>query len=138
MPSFAIESVVRFGHCDPAAIVFYPRYFEMISNLVEDWFSLGIGESLATLLNERGVVTPTARFEVDFVRPSRFGERLTFELQVTGTGRSSCTLGIRAVCGDELRMQVRQVLVFFDQAAGRPVRIPDDILRRMRPFIRPS
>ena len=26
---------VRFAHCDPAGIVFYPRYFEMLNELVE-------------------------------------------------------------------------------------------------------
>ena len=28
---FSHEQRVRFGHCDPAGIVFYPRYFEMIN-----------------------------------------------------------------------------------------------------------
>ena len=29
--------LVRFAHCDPAGIVFFPRYMEMFNNLVEDW-----------------------------------------------------------------------------------------------------
>ena len=31
------EILVRFGDCDPAGIVYYPRYMEMFNNLVEDW-----------------------------------------------------------------------------------------------------
>ena len=36
--SFTTTRKVRFEHCDPAGIVFYPRYFEMINGTVEDWF----------------------------------------------------------------------------------------------------
>ena len=38
MSAFQREILVRFGHCDAAGWVFYPRYFEMISDFVEDWF----------------------------------------------------------------------------------------------------
>ncbi|CPO21707.1 4-hydroxybenzoyl CoA thioesterase [Bordetella pertussis] len=34
---FVSEVEVRFRHCDPAGIVFYPRYFEMINDFVEEW-----------------------------------------------------------------------------------------------------
>ena len=32
---FTAEMTVAFRHCDPAGIVFYPRYFEMINDFVE-------------------------------------------------------------------------------------------------------
>ena len=32
------EVLVQFAHCDPAGIVFYARYFEIINEVVEDWF----------------------------------------------------------------------------------------------------
>lgn len=38
MAAFQREILVRFGHCDAAGWVFYPRYFELISDFVEDWF----------------------------------------------------------------------------------------------------
>ena len=34
--------LVRFADCDPAGIVFYPRYMEMFNALVEDWFREGL------------------------------------------------------------------------------------------------
>ena len=33
--SFTLTQKVLFKHCDPAGIVFYPRYFEMINDCVE-------------------------------------------------------------------------------------------------------
>src|SRR5690242_12783792 len=45
MAAFQREVLVRFGHCDAAGWVFYPRYFEMISDFVEDWFEDGLEAS---------------------------------------------------------------------------------------------
>ena len=41
------EITVEWGDCDPAGIVFYPRYLEMFNNLVEDWFCDGLKLSFA-------------------------------------------------------------------------------------------
>ena len=30
---------IRFSHCDPAGIVFFPQYLVMSNALVEDWFN---------------------------------------------------------------------------------------------------
>ena len=39
MTVFTVDIPVRFQHTDPAGIVFYPRYFEMINQVIEDWFA---------------------------------------------------------------------------------------------------
>ena len=39
MAVFETVIPVRFQHCDPAGIVFYPRYLEMINQTVEEWFA---------------------------------------------------------------------------------------------------
>ena len=36
---FYSDMLVRFSHCDPAGIIFYPHYFVMFNGLVEDWFN---------------------------------------------------------------------------------------------------
>ena len=40
---FEEEVLGRGAHTDPAGIVFYPRYFEMINAQVEDWFTGPLG-----------------------------------------------------------------------------------------------
>ena len=35
---FTKQEKVRFKHVDYAGIVFYPRFLEMLNDLVEDWF----------------------------------------------------------------------------------------------------
>ena len=45
--TFYSDMLVRFSHCDPAGIVFYPQYFIMFNGLVEDWFNQGLGLNYA-------------------------------------------------------------------------------------------
>ena len=134
MAAFERQVKVRFAHCDPAAIVFYPRYFEMINGVVEDWFDEQLLNPFRAMLQSRGVVVPTAHFTVDFDRASELGDVLTFALEVASVGRTSLTLRIEARCGAEVRLTAKQVLVFADQGSRRPLPIPADILNKIRSF----
>ncbi len=89
---FISQVEVRFRHCDPAGIVFYPRYFEMINDFVEEWFDKGMGLPFHALHVERHIGTPTASVQCDFSAPSRWHERLrqVLEVQRIGGRRSRC------------------------------------------------
>lgn len=134
MAAFQREVLVRFGHCDAAGWVFYPRYFEMISDFVEDWFEDGLAASAPGLFHHKQILTPSVHFTVDFTRPTRYGDRLTFNLWTLKTGKTSCELRIEASHQGELRMRVRQVLVFISAATGRSTPIPPELISRMQRF----
>ena len=72
MAAYQREILVRFGHCDAAGWVFYPRYFEMISDFVEDWFEEGLLASAPGLFHHKQLLTPSVHFTVDFVKPTRY------------------------------------------------------------------
>lgn len=98
---FRRRLTVRFRHCDPAGIVFFPRYLEMLNDLFED-FMAGLGHPFAALHGsdaapgaETGGV-PTVRVEADFLAPSRLGDQLELTLGVARLGRSSVTLACEA------------------------------------------
>jgi 4-hydroxybenzoyl-CoA thioesterase len=133
--TFKREILVRFAHCDPAGWVFYPRYFEMVSDFVEDWFAAGLGASAPELLRRQSLLTPSVHFTADFVKPARFGERLLFTLAVRRIGRTSCELQIEASLAGATRMRMRQVLVLLSATSGRAVAIPPRIGRQMRRFL---
>ncbi|QNU62147.1 acyl-CoA thioesterase [Vreelandella titanicae] len=119
--AFTTQRKVRFQHCDPAGIVFYPRYFEMINSVVEDWFEEVVQRDFNQLHVESGTGVPTAAIDTQFHAPSRLGERLTFELTVQAVGRSSLTLQIIAYCGDQKRLTSRSTLVYVDLNSGQPM-----------------
>jgi 4-hydroxybenzoyl-CoA thioesterase len=131
LSDFILQQKVRFQHCDPAGIVFYPRYFEMISETVEEWFAQRLGVPFAALHGERGAAVPTASLKIDFYSPSRLGDALEFRLRPTRIGRSSVALSIEARCGGERRLSMESTLVFTDGGGGKPSAWPGDIRGRI-------
>ena len=135
MAAFQREMLVRFGHCDAAGWVFYPRYFEMISDFVEDWFEDSLAASAPGLFHHKKLLTPSVHFTVDFMKPTHYGERLTFNLWTLKIGRTSCELRIEASHQGEMRMRVRQVLVFISAASARATAIPPELISRMQRYL---
>ena len=113
--SYSKTIQIEFNHCDPAGIVFYPRYFEMTNSVVENFFADEIGRSFAQMHNDgmkNGV--PTVHIEADFVAPSRLGDKVDFTLVVRKLGGSSVAVEITGRMGDEVRMRARITLVWID------------------------
>ena len=113
---------VEFNHCDPAGIVFYPRYFEMTNSLVENFFADVIGHSFGAMM-DAGQGVPTARLEANFKAPSRLGDKLEWALRLAHVGASSVNLIATAMIGEQLRLTADITLVWVN--AGKPARWPD-------------
>ncbi|MES2434474.1 MAG: thioesterase family protein [Pseudomonadota bacterium] len=117
--SYTREIQIEFNHCDPAGIVFYPRYFEMTNSVVENFFNDVVGRSFASMhgIGSRGDAhngVPTVSLAAEFVAPSRLGDKVLFSLKVEKLGRSSVSLKIEGHMGAELRLRVALVLVWID------------------------
>ncbi|MGP9565962.1 acyl-CoA thioesterase [Halomonas sp. AOP5-B2-8] len=125
--TFTSQRKVRFQHCDPAGIVFYPRYFELINSVVEDWFEEVVQHDFNQLHIESGTGVPTAAIDTQFHAPSRLGELLNFELTVQAVGRSSLDLKIVAYCGEQKRLTSYSTLVFMDLTSGKSMPWTDAI-----------
>lgn len=123
---------IEFNHCDPAGIVFYPRYFEMTNSVVENFFADVAGRSFAQMHLEGKGGVPTVRIEANFVAPSRLGDKVTFGLELKKIGGSSLALTITGRMGDEVRMTADLTLVWIDDMRAAPW--PEDMRRRMEDF----
>ncbi len=119
---------IEFNHCDPAGIVFYPRYFEMTNSVVENFFADHVGHSFARMMNEAQGV-PTARLEANFMAPSRLGDHLSWALDVVRVGGASVQMTLVATAGAALRLRVDLTLVWVQ--GGRPQPWPDAIRARL-------
>lgn len=116
---------VEFNHCDPAGIVFYPRYFEMINSTIENFFLEVVEYSFRRMMIE-GFGVPAVRIETEFRAPSRLGDRLDFALEVLKQGNSSVSFAISARCMGELRLEAQMTLVWVGtngRAASWPAAI---------------
>ena len=131
MTDFTLQQKVRFQHCDPAGIVFYPRYFEMVTATVEEWFAQRLGVPFERLHGPLGAAVPTASISADFHAPSRLGDVLEFRLRPTRIGRSSVGLSIEAHCGAEKRLTLESTLVFTKEGASKPDSWPEELRTRI-------
>lgn len=127
MPHFQCQQKVQFQHCDPAGIVFYPRYFEMINSVVESWFDEGLKVPFSILHMERGSAIPTATINTEFKAPSRLDDRLDMAMTILKLGGASLDLEIDAICGSETRFHCTLTLVHVKMMDGRPKAWPEDI-----------
>jgi len=132
---FEREQLIRFSHCDPAGIVFFPQYLVMTNTLVEDWFNQALGVSYAGLLGPRRVGLPIVRLEVDFTAPSRLGDTVMLGLSVERLGGRSLTLNFGCRAGDESRFNARQVLVCTSLESHRSMEMPPDMQAALATFV---
>ena len=131
MVTFSRLQTVRFQHCDPAGIVFYPRYFEMINETVEEWFAIKLAAPFSEIHDSMEAAVPTVATEIKFTAPSRLEDVLEFRLDPVKVGTSSVTLAIAAVCAGEVRLKLITTLVFISKNTGKPRRWPDSIRTRI-------
>jgi 4-hydroxybenzoyl-CoA thioesterase len=131
---FTAERRVRFADCDAAGIVFYPRYFEMLNGVVEDWFAGPLAASFRELHLDRHVSVPTAAVEARFIAPSRLEDSLELTLTVTRLGGASCGLRHRIRCCDQPRFEATQTIVYVGRSM-KPEPWPEDLRARIAPFL---
>jgi len=131
---FTVERRVRFADCDAAGIVFFPRYFEMLNGVVEDWFAGPLGASFRELHVERQVSVPTAAVEARFIAPSRLEDDLAFSLTVTKLGGASCGVRHLIDSGGQRRFEATQTIVYVGSAL-KPEPWPEALRARIQPFL---
>jgi 4-hydroxybenzoyl-CoA thioesterase len=122
--AFTRSVPVRFSHCDPAGIVYFPHYFDMFNGLIEDWYGQELGYDYAALIMGDRYGFPFVHIECDFKVPSRIGETIDLTLLVEHVGRSS--LAIAIVChrdGIE-RLRARMVTAMILLQTGKAVALP--------------
>lgn len=78
---FITERQVRFHHCDPAGIVFYPQFYYLLHEVQEDFLAhVGFPEYL---LIQSGVGIPIVDLKTEFLGMCRYGDQLTLTLELT-------------------------------------------------------
>ncbi|EGV29543.1 thioesterase superfamily protein [Thiorhodococcus drewsii AZ1] len=133
---FRVSKNVRFSHCDPAGIVFYPRYAELCNEVVEDWFRDALGISFRALQEEHRLTIPAVKLEIEYLVPSVYGDMLEFTLSVEAMGNSSVQLAVSAWNGEEERVRIRLKIVMVSLENLRPIRIDEEWRERFSQFMR--
>lgn len=135
---FTTQRLIRFSHCDPAGIVFFVNFFEMISGIVEDWFRDAVHLPFQEMHLERRVGFPIVSTGCEFFRPCHLGDTLTLELAIGRLGRASVEFDIRGRVGGDEKFRARHKVAMVSLDTFRSMPIPDDMRAKMRPYCVPG
>ena len=131
---FTTDKQIRFHHCDPAGIVFYPQYFYLLSEAMED-FMAAAGKPQYEQINVLRRGWPIIRLEVDFVRMSRYGDPVSIDVMVRKIGGASLAIDYRIRGADGDRLKASTTVVHVDLETDRAITIPDDVRTAFEPFL---
>jgi 4-hydroxybenzoyl-CoA thioesterase len=139
--AFIKKEKVRFQHVDYAGIVFYPRFLEMLNNLVEDFYEEALNQPFKNIHKTGGI--PTVDLKVQFKKAARLGDELTKYLWVKKLGSSSMHCGFRFEHEDtSICLEGEVTLVRVDFSEGRDdikaSPFPDDMRAKLEQYIIPD
>ncbi len=124
--TFTAQTPLRFAHCDPAGIAYYPRYFEIMDAAVEDWTEVALGVSRAAMHRDMALGTPAVALDASFAAISRHGDLLDVAIAVGAIGRTSLTLRATVTSGGEPRFTANLKIVLMDLKTMRARPWPDE------------
>ena len=134
---FERTRTIRFHHCDPAAIIFYPQYFVLFHELLEEWFTDGLGTPYGEYIRVARLGVPAVKAECEFFTQCGLGDAVRFRLQPTRLGTSSLGYTGEAWGGEELRARAAITVVQMSLETRRSVPFAPDLRARIEAFLAP-
>jgi 4-hydroxybenzoyl-CoA thioesterase len=124
---------IEWGHCDPAGIVYAPRFLEMFGESTIMLFEKALGVRKRDMLKLRGVLGfPMVDVSARFMRPAAYGDDVVLEAAAPDFGNSSFTIKHRLLkngvpCVEGVEKRVWAVRDAERPGGMRAERVPDDI-----------
>jgi 4-hydroxybenzoyl-CoA thioesterase len=126
---------IQWGDCDPAGIVFYPRYFEWFNACTAALFAAA-GISSHALHDVYGLAgIPMVDTRAQFFIPSTFEDELTVESELLEFRRSSFDVRHRLLKEGKLAVECFETRVWAVRDAENPKRlrsqpVPAEVIAR--------
>jgi 4-hydroxybenzoyl-CoA thioesterase len=126
---------IEWGDCDPAGIIFYPRYFEIFDASTSALFERALGLTKPQLLKTFNIVGfALARTRATFIKPTRFGDDVTVDSGVT-FGNSSFDIAHRLSLKGALCVEGSETRVWVARGPGgalKPLPVPDEVKAKFK------
>jgi 4-hydroxybenzoyl-CoA thioesterase len=127
---------IEWGDCDPAGIVFYPRYFAMFDSCTTALFTQALGMSKYQFTRHYGFAGyPMVDTRARFLKPTKFGDDVEIETQVTEFRRSSFNVQHRLTLAGELCVECLDTRVWVQRDTDhvekiRAMPIPQEVIAK--------
>jgi 4-hydroxybenzoyl-CoA thioesterase len=130
---------IEWGDCDPAGIIFYPRYFAMFDHsthlLVET--ATGVSKYEMMRADTHFIGYPMIDTRGRFMIPCRFGEEVTIQSAFARIGRSSFEVEHKLFKNGQLCLEGFETRVWVgrdpqDTSKIKSKPIPDDVVAKFK------
>jgi 4-hydroxybenzoyl-CoA thioesterase len=124
---------IEWGDCDPAGIVYFPRYFQHFDNATVALFERATGLKKIDMAERNEMAgIPMVNISARFIIPARYGDDVEIETQITEFRRSSFDVQHRLLHGKALAAECFETRVWTIADAESPggiksATIPDSI-----------
>ena len=124
---------IEWGHCDPAGIVYAPRFLEMFGESTIMLFEKALGVRKRDMLKAQGVLGfPMVDVSARFSRPAAYGDDVILEAEAPAFGNSSFTIRHRLMKDGKVCVEGTEKRVWAVRNVDRPggmsaERVPDAI-----------
>ncbi|HVY59794.1 MAG TPA: thioesterase family protein [Xanthobacteraceae bacterium] len=128
---------IEWGDCDPAGIVFYPRYFAMFDTSTTALFERALGMTKYQFLRAYDCAGyPMVDARARFLMPSRYGDDVVIETTVTEFRNSSFDVHHRLRKDGALAVEGFETRVWVGRDPGDPQKIkakpvPREVVERL-------
>ena len=129
---------IEWGDCDPAGIVYYPRYFVMFDNATHALIERALGITDYEMTQKYGTVgCPMVETSASFILPSKFGDDIDINTTIQEIGRSSFKVLHRVYKGETLAIEAFETRVWAKRHPDDPNRIkavplPLELVERLK------
>jgi 4-hydroxybenzoyl-CoA thioesterase len=124
---------IRWGDCDPAGIIYYPRYFEIFDAAAAALFERALGITKFQMFKEMEFAGfPLVKTRARFLKPTRFGDDVTVDTSIK-FGRTSFELDHRLSLKDEICVECSATRVWVVRDSAGAIKahpIPDGVLAK--------
>jgi 4-hydroxybenzoyl-CoA thioesterase len=126
---------VEWGDCDPAGIVYYPRYFAYFDNCTSALFEAA-GLPKHQMLKRYDIVgIPMVDTRARFLAPSKFGDDIVVESRISEWHRTSFDVEHKVFKGNVLAVECSETRVWAVRSKNDPEGIeghpvPQDVIAR--------
>jgi len=129
---------IEWCDCDPAGIIYYPRYFQIFDTSTTWLIERALGmKKIDYLKAYRLAGHPVVETRAQFRAPTRFGDEVAIESAFVACGRSSFKIEHKLTKAGTLAAEGFETRVWTVRDAGDPEQIkaqplPEDVLARFR------
>jgi len=126
---------IEWGDCDPAGIVYFPRYFQHFDSATVALFEKATGLKKIDMAEKYEMAgIPMVNIRARFIIPSRYGDDVDIESQITEFRRSSFEVRHHLLRGKELAVECFETRVWTVRDEASPgglksAEIPDSVKR---------